>query len=766
LERRFEIWYKEGGRQAVRRSKVVSRSLISRIAGLTTALSLGVCASVLAGGEVPVHARVAVLAAPRLQATDPTPADRATGVATGLLLWVAGETAVQHVVYLGGSADRLAEVARLPASDCFFYPWMGLVAGTTTYWRVDEVDSGGNTIVGPVWSFTLLGLTAHSPVPQEGGLYQPLGLTLAWGAGATAAGHRLYLGTDPAVVAAAGITWPEFRASLQAAQTQYSVKGLVAGTTYYWRVDEVELTGKVHKGSLWRFKTIPQLEPRTDGLVAWWTFDEGAGQVAVDWSGHQHHGTLHGGLWVQGPAAGAVELNGLSDFIEAPGQGLPRGQEVFTMVAWIRPTRLAQVQTILGWGPETPNRANWLELHGSSLVHRFVDNDCQVEIGESTEEWIHVGVAHTGHGNRLFYLNGTVQEALYAGATAEPNVTTAAAGLGAILEPAPDRFFGGSMDEVRVYDRVLDSAELISLVRGDPCAAWNPRPGDRALVETASAETFAWAPGEGAVSHDVYFGADAAAVERATPSTPWFYQGRVSPTLFRPTETWTAGQTYFWRVDECLADGTICRGSLWRLTIAGHQVIDDFESYAQQTPHRLFETWWDGTGYTDPRPGVAGNGSGSTVGHAEPPYVEQAIIHGGRQSMPLYFDNGHAPYTSVVERRFSPVQDWMAGHWPTLRIHLWGDPSNRILKSDLAYVELEDASGHAASSSGSLGPQGLSQPAWTAWDTALSAFAGAGVDLRNIRALRIGIGQRSGPGGGRGVVYLDDIRLQPAIPLP
>jgi hypothetical protein len=733
---------------------------------LATALSLGVCASVLAGGEVPAQARAAVSTGPRLQAADPTPADGATGVASGLLLWVAGETAVQHVVYLGGSADLLVEVARLPASACFFYPWMGLVAGATTYWRVDEVDSSGNTIVGPVWSFTLLGLTAHSPQPQEGGLYQPLDLTLAWGAGVTAAGHRLYLGTDPAVVAMAGITWPEFRASLQAAQTQYGVKGLAAGTTYYWRVDEVELTGKIHKGSVWDFTTIPQLEPRTDGLVAWWTFDEGAGQVAVDWSGHQHHGTLHGGLWVQGRMAGAVELNGVSDFIEAPGQGLPHGQEVFTMVAWIRPTRLVKVQAILGWGPEKSNRANWLELHGSSLVHRFVDNDCQVEIGESVDEWIHVAVVHTGHGNRLFYLNGTTQEALYGGATAEPNVITAAAGLGATLEPAPDRFFGGSMDEVRVYDRVLDSAELIALVRGDPCAAWNPRPGDRALVETAdAAETFTWAAGDGAVSHDVYFGTDAAAVEQATPSTAGIYQGRVSPTFFRPTETWAADRTYFWRVDECLAEGTICRGSLWRLTIAGYQGIDDFESYTRQSPHRIFETWRDGTGYTDPKPGVAGNGSGSTVGHSGPPYVEQAIIHGGHQSMPLYFDNSRAPFASVAERRFTPVQDWAAGDSATLRIHLWGDPSNRTLKSDLPYVEIEDDSGRAASRSGSLGPQGLSQPAWTAWDTPLSALAAAGVDLHNVRVLRIGIGQRSGP-GGQGVVYIDDVRLLPATPLP
>ncbi len=41
--------------------------------------------------------------------------------------------------------------------------------------------------------------------------------------------------------------------------------------------------------------------------------------------------------------------------------------------------------------------------------------------------------------------------------------------------------------------------------------------------------------------------------------------------------------------------------------------------------------------------GYATQSSGSTVGHMESPFAEQAIVHGGPQSMPLAYDNTNRP---------------------------------------------------------------------------------------------------------------------------
>jgi len=705
---------------------------------------------------------IAAMVGPILQATNPTPIDGATEVTSPLLRWVPGQTAARNVVYLGSTPGSLQQVASLPGSEVLYYHWAGLVPGQRYYWRVDEVEFDGDTLTGRLWSFTTLGVNACSPQPQNGSACQPTELILRWTAGATAAFHRVYLGKDRTAVAVANSTWPEFLAAVQAPQTAYPLKGLVPEATYFWRIDEVELNGTVHKGPVWGFTTIPQIVPSDPDLVAWWTLDEGTGQVAVDWSGHGHHGMIHGGSWAVGRLGSAIELDGIAGFIEAPGHDVPIGGDVFSMAAWVRPAGLWQDQTVVGWGLEMPNQGNRLELQDQRLCHRFVRNDYQIQVGNVTGDWIHVALVHMGFGNRLFYLNGTSREGQYIGSITAPNVAATAVGIGAIAGSIPDRFFEGLIDDVRIYRRVLGPQEVAEMVHTDPLAAWDPKPGDWAYIDIASATTLTWSTGSGAIAHEVYFGIDPTTVDRATPSTAGVYKGRVTTTSYTPAQMLVADRTYYWRVDECQQDGTSHHGFLWRFTIARYQVVDNFEAYTAQSPDRIFQTWLDGTGYTDPPPGLPGNSTGSMVGHPEPPYVEETIVHSGRQSMPFYFDNTLTPFYSTIERRFGALQNWLTGSPATLTLYLYGDPTNRVLATDRLYVELQDGSGRTAAVTWGHDQTLLVRPVWTQWDIALSSFTGAGVDLRSVQAIRIGIGLKPGTTGGKGVVYLDDLRLLPA----
>ena len=47
----------------------------------------------------------------------------------------------------------------------YWYP-LGLEAGKTYYWRVDEEEATGKIFTGDVWSFTAAPVTAWSPSPQ------------------------------------------------------------------------------------------------------------------------------------------------------------------------------------------------------------------------------------------------------------------------------------------------------------------------------------------------------------------------------------------------------------------------------------------------------------------------------------------------------------------------------------------------------------------------------------------------------------------------
>ncbi len=137
------------------------------------------------------------------------------------------------------------------------------------------------------------------------------------------------------------------------------------------------------------------------------------------------------------------------------------------------------------------------------------------------------------------------------------------------------------------------------------------------------------------------------------------------------------GQTYYWRVDEITEAGIISEGKIWTFTVADHLVIDDLESYDDQC-NRIFFTWIDGFGHSGSvdcqvQPS-SGNGTGSTVGHINPPFAEQQIVHAGLQSMPLVFDNTKAPFYSETTREWSQPQDWTRHGVGTLCLYFRGHP--------------------------------------------------------------------------------------------
>jgi len=118
------------------------------------------------------------------------------------------------------------------------------------------------------------------PNPADGALHEDTWINLSWQPGRNAASYDVYLdesfdnvndGTGEAfrgnqtgaffVVGFPGFPYPD---------------GLVPGTTYYWRIDEVQTDGTtVHRGSIWSF-TIPSKTARNPGPA------DGAELVALD----------------------------------------------------------------------------------------------------------------------------------------------------------------------------------------------------------------------------------------------------------------------------------------------------------------------------------------------------------------------------------------------------------------------------------------------------------------------------------------------------
>jgi len=87
--------------------------------------------------------------------------------------------------------------------------------------------------------------------------------------------------------------------------------------------------------------------------------------------------------------------------------------------------------------------------------------------------------------------------------------------------------------------------------------AYYPTPDDGA-VTVAPAPTLSWLPGKNAVKHHLYFGEDLEAVSEGAADTD---KGELLETTYTPEELQEA-TSYYWRVDEVLADGSLQAGAV------------------------------------------------------------------------------------------------------------------------------------------------------------------------------------------------------------
>jgi hypothetical protein len=105
---------------------------------------------------------------------------------------------------------------------------------------------------------------ALNPTPEDGALHENTWAELGWMPGDTAASHDVYLGDnfDDVNAGAEGTFYGN------QSMTNFVIgflgfpypDGLVPGTTYYWRIDEVEADGSTrHKGEVWSFTIPPKI---------------------------------------------------------------------------------------------------------------------------------------------------------------------------------------------------------------------------------------------------------------------------------------------------------------------------------------------------------------------------------------------------------------------------------------------------------------------------------------------------------------------------
>ncbi len=198
-----------------------------------------------------------------------------------------------------------------------------------------------------------------------------------------------------------------------------------------------------------------------------------------------------------------------------------------------------------------------------------------------------------------------------------------------------------------------------------PAQAREPEPADGA-VEVDPATALSWRAGRNAVSHEVYLGTDSEALSlAATTDVP---EVALDDLAF--------GTTYYWQVVEVNEADVIpaWTGAVWSFSTKEYALIDGFETYDDDIDAgtTIFDTWLDGWV----------NETGSTVGYFNAPFAEQSVVHSGKQSMPLQYDNSVAPFYSEAEREFETAQDWTGNGADALVLYVRGNATDFVATAD------------------------------------------------------------------------------------
>jgi hypothetical protein len=520
----------------------------------------------------------------------------------------------------------------LIGSDGWGCDWIGAIDDVRIYDHALSVPEIMGAMEGEVWPYAL------APKPDDGALYPDTWVNLSWLPGGLAVSHDVYIGDNFDDVDAGA------EGTFQGNQAETFIvvgfpgfpypDGLVPGTTYYWRIDEVNDAepNSPWKGPVWSFSVPPKT------------------------------------AYYPGPANGAEQV-------------------------------------------ETDVQLSWTGGFGSKLH--------TVYFGDNYDE-----------------------------------VSNAAGGLpqgGATYSP-------GTLELAKTYYWRVDEFDAVDTYKGDVWsfttvgAVGSPDPANGA-VDVKQTKILTWTPGVYADSHQVYFGTDKETVRNADAGSPEYKgTGNLGAESFDPGKLlWNT--TYYWRIDEAnnTNPDSPWTGNVWSFTTANFLVVEDFESYNDLDPadpdsNRIFNAWIDG--YDDPT-------NGSLVGYENPPFAEQTIVHGGNQSMPLFYDNS-VGYSEATLTLTAP-RDWTENGITTLSIWFRGDSANA---AETLYVALN---GSAVVSHEN--PDAAQTGRWTEWSIPLQAFADQGVNLANVNTISLGLGNKNNPvSGGSGTMYFDDIRLYPPAP--
>jgi chitodextrinase len=365
-----------------------------------------------------------------------------------------GVTGYQVFRCLGASCTNFTLLNTAPSTT---YTDTGLTASTAYRYRLRAADAAGN-------------LSANSAIATATTLAGPPDTTLPTAPAsltATATSSSQINLSWPAATDNVGVTGyrverclgsgcSSFSQVATPTTTTYSDSGLVASTSYSYRVRAADAAGNLGPYSPLASATT---QAASLGPAIAYAFNEGTGTTTADASGNGVAGTLtNGPTWIAGKYGTAVSFDGNDDKVALPSSvdvaALP-----FTLEAWIRPTNFNPWHAI--FSKRTSYSAAGMRFDvglatGSGQVYvTTFSSTVTFNYAPPLNAWTHIAVVATASGTSL-YVNGALQQS--SGALTLGTGATAAVNIGRTGDN--DDPFAGGIDDLRLYKRALTLVEI------------------------------------------------------------------------------------------------------------------------------------------------------------------------------------------------------------------------------------------------------------------------------------------------------------------
>ena len=220
---------------------------------------------------------------------------------------------------------------------------------------------------------------------------------------------------------------------------------------------------------------IPPTPCDKDGdLSGHWPLDDGSGTTASDESGNGNPGNLPGGpAWIPGKFGQALELDGQMHRIIIPEESSLDVEDEFSFSIWLAPYSGAQNMGIVLKGYAPNNWYAMLKSENNALKAVFGSPNCggaDIVIQGSSSlplgSWTHLVFTWKQATKQAeIYVNGVLD------ATGTVECTLQSNNSPLFVGEVNDQNFWGMVDDIRLYNRVLNIKEVCVLNKGVACDA-------------------------------------------------------------------------------------------------------------------------------------------------------------------------------------------------------------------------------------------------------------------------------------------------------